>query len=923
MKQPPSVLVHGKIFEAIEASCLVQELDELFEISLSALLQIEHIKEIEISLFDHADNLSTIAKATVKQGDIPGKRQIIVQSYTLDVYARHASRHKIGLRFRPVFCFPLLQNKGLLGFMTIEFDQMFVQKIDHLKGLFLFSHFLAGKISEIMGIKEAQEIEAEFQRVRDVNSEIVHQVTALSKELYAITAISTKINQSLRLRKTLQRGASKIMEVFDACGVMIFTKKFREKSLRLSYSVMGNGLRAGRLKKEIESGFLKDVTNASKPITKHQFGRPFIASEGKFDELTSITILGVPIRSKEKTVGALLLFHKASNSFTPDNMRLLSGMVNIMAMAVENIELFQHAEKKKKESAFLVKSISSFSEKLELESTLRAVAKKGADLISKPCRIYLLTETQFPMIVTDGKRGKTASPVSKISNRMQPKEIKSLYDSMKNEKKSMLIQNVIRSKRMGNLGAYFHKKGIHSLIMVPLRFRGKNLGLLVLGRLKEKSPLDRHDLTLSQALGSAASVAIQNAWVHSDSIELGGLLEKKIEEKTAQLQMLHDKQVNRFENRNDITFWVNSRSHFVFINKAMERITGFSKEELCQENIPAEGVVAEEDREHIKNCFIRVLKGEVSILRDLEYRHLNRKGEDHIISLTIHPAKTISGKIVGIEGIGRDITARKILEAELEKSKDLALLGEFSGSVAHQIRNPLGNILMGIKFLEKSLGFHESVAYCSEAEKTDKVTSRLNREDITRVFRDVTDGIGNLNRVVSELLGYTKTFTPTPSLQNIETIIHEVLHTLAYEIKRRNIIIITDFDPDIPRFCVDAVLISQVFQNVIQNAIEAMPEGGTLTLKSFNSLLRARYVEITMEDTGPGINPSDTEKIFRPLHTTKASGTGLGLSLSHRIVDAHCGSIWAVNNKGKGITIHILLAMTKNSKQAGLRGKQQ
>lgn len=923
MKQPPSVLVHGKIFEAIEASCLVQELDELFEISLSSLLQIEHFKEIEISLFDHADNLSTIAKAAVKQGNIPGKRQIIVQSYTLDVYARQASRHKMGLRFRPIFCFPLLQKKGLLGFMTVEFDQMFVRETSHLKGLFLFSHFLAGKIREIMGIKAVRDVEEEFQNVRDVNSEIVHQVTALSKELYAITAISTKINQSLRLRKTLQRGASKIMEVFDACGVMIFTKRFREKKLRLSYSVMSNGLRASGLKKEIESGFLRDVTTAHKPITKHQIVKQFIASEGKFDKPIPITVMGVPIRSKEKTLGALLLFHRASTSFTPDNMRLLSGMVNIMAMAVMNIELFQQAEKKKKESAFLVKSISRFSEKLELESTLKAVAEKGADLISKPCRIYLLTETQFPMIVTDGKRGKKSSPVTKILHKMQQEEIRFLYEYMKNEKKSVLIENVMRSKRIGNLGAYFHKKGIHSLIMVPLRFRGKNLGLLVLGRLKENAPLVRHDLTLSEALGSAASVAIQNAWTHSDTLEFGDLLEKKIEEKTVQLQMLHDKQVNRFENRNDITFWVNSRNQFVFINKAMESITGFSKEELCNENVPAEGVVAEEDRERIKNCFIQVLKGEVPILRDLEYRHLNRKGGDHIISLTIHPAKEISGKIVGIEGIGRDITARKMLEAELEKAKNLALLGEFSGSVAHQIRNPLGNILMGIKFLEKSLGFNESAVSSSGMEKTDIAAGHLKREDITRTFRDVTDGIDNLNRVVTELLGYTKTFTPTPSLQNIETIINEVLHGLEKEIKRHHIITIRDFDPAVPRFSVDAVLISQVFQNVIQNAMEAMPRGGILTLKSFASPLKPGYAEITIEDTGPGLKASETGKIFHPLHTTKASGTGLGLSLSHRIVDAHGGGIWAVNNKGPGLTIHILLDMKKNHKQKQPQEKQQ
>ncbi|HKI49231.1 MAG TPA: ATP-binding protein [Desulfobacteria bacterium] len=923
MKKSSSVLVHEKIFQAIELASLVQDLDELLEISLSSLLHIDYVKEIEVSLFDRGDNLSTVAKAAVRQDFANREPEIIVQSYTLDVYGRHASYPKMKSRYPSVFCFPLLQDKGLLGFMTVAFNQMFIREIDHLKGLSLFSHFLAGRIREIMAINEAREIEEELQNVRDANSEIVHQVTSLSKELYAITAISTKINQSLRLRKTLQRGASKIIEVFDARGVMIFTKKIREKRLRLSYSVMEDGLLKRELKHAVEPGFLKDVTNAHKPIVIHRMVRSFMAKEGKFGKPIPIAIMGVPIRSKEKSFGALLLFQKTSTNFTADNMRLLSGMVNIMAMAIENIELFQQAERKKKESAFLVKSISSFSEKLELESTLKAVAEKGAALISKPCRIYLLTETEFPMIVTDGNRGKATSPVTKILTRMQPKAIRSLYHSMKKEKKSVLIGNINRSMRIGNLRAYFRKEGIFSLMMVPLRFRGKRLGLLVLGRLKEEAPLDRHDLILSQALGSAASVAIQNAWAYSDSLKFGDVLEKKVEEKTVQLQLLHDKQVNRFENRNDITFWVDSQNQFVFVNKAMERITGFSKDELCSEIIEAEGIVAEEDRARIKNCFVRVLKGEVPIIRDLEYRHLNRKGEDHIISLTIHPSKEVSGKIVGIEGIGRDITARKILEVELEKSKNLALLGEFSGSVAHQIRNPLGNILMGIKFLEKSLGFRDSVGLYSCAEKFNNTAGRLKSEDITRIFRDVTDGIDNLNRVVTELLGYTKTFTPTLSLQNIETIINEVLNGLGNEVKRHNITTIKDFDPAIPLFRVDAVLISQVFQNVIQNAIEAMPEGGTLTLKSFTSLLRPGYTEIIIQDTGPGLEAAETGKIFHPLHTTKASGTGLGLSLSHRIVEAHDGSIWAINNKGKGITIHILLPMKIESKDRTPQERQQ
>ena len=105
-----------------------------------------------------------------------------------------------------------------------------------------------------------------------------------------------------------------------------------------------------------------------------------------------------------------------------------------------------------------------------------------------------------------------------------------------------------------------------------------------------------------------------------------------------------------------------------------------------------------------KDCFKMVLTGALPTVKGFDYRHLNQQGEDRFISLTIYPEKDQLGRIIGVEGVGEDITEKKRLESELEKAKNLAHLGEFSSAVAHQIRNPLGNILMGSKLLQKELG---------------------------------------------------------------------------------------------------------------------------------------------------------------------------------------------------------------------------
>jgi signal transduction histidine kinase len=131
---------------------------------------------------------------------------------------------------------------------------------------------------------------------------------------------------------------------------------------------------------------------------------------------------------------------------------------------------------------------------------------------------------------------------------------------------------------------------------------------------------------------------------------------------------------------------------------------------------------------------------------------------------------------------------------------------------------------------------------------------------------------------------------------------------------------------------VDAVLIGQVFQNMVHNAIQAMPMGGDLTVTTGVYAQKPEYVMISIGDTGSGIEPRNVEKIFHPFYTTKDSGTGLGLSLAHRIIEAHDGKVWVCRNpcvhninddcgtppgvpSDRGVSFHILLPMADRSEQ--------
>lgn len=429
-------------------------------------------------------------------------------------------------------------------------------------------------------------------------------------------------------------------------------------------------------------------------------------------------------------------------------------------------------------------------------------------------------------------------------------------------------------------------------------------------------------------MGSAASVAIQNARAYTSSLEMSDFLEKKITEKTSQIDQIQETQRIRVEYRKDIIFRVNRRNRFVFVNKSMETLTGYSREAFYRGDILADEVVAEEDRDRVRTAFNKILNGELPLVKDLEYRHLTQRHENRIISMTIYPEKSSTNRIIGVEGVGRDITEEKKLEAELKKAKDLALLGEFSSDIAHQIRNPLSNILMGAKLLQEALKLDV------QAHKTDKptfkgpVSFRPAVEDMEKIFGDLSEGINNLNRVVTGLLTYTKTMKLTRSFQLIDVILRETFRIFQDLLKKNRIRVEEDFDPDLPPLPVDALLIGQVFQNVFHNAIEAMPHGGCLFLNSSFYHERPAYAFISISDSGMGIKLSETENVFRPFYTTKGTGIGLGLSLAHRIVEAHNGMIWICHNpcphldhrvskytekrdnyREKGTTIHILLPM--------------
>jgi two-component system sensor histidine kinase HydH len=215
----------------------------------------------------------------------------------------------------------------------------------------------------------------------------------------------------------------------------------------------------------------------------------------------------------------------------------------------------------------------------------------------------------------------------------------------------------------------------------------------------------------------------------------------------------------------------------------------------------------------------------------------------------------------------------------------MASIGQVAAWIAHQIRNYLGRLLLDAGALRPA--------------DSDPAT-RL------QAHADLSHAIADMERLVSDLLEYSRSLTLSPTVMKLNATLDGLLNGLEAELRNSSIRIERDFHPDLPPVQVDVFKMEQAFTNVLRNAVQAMPDGGTLRVETRPGAA-ADSVRVRVQDSGPGIAPEDLRKVFRPFFTTKPSGTGLGLAIASRIVEAHGGALQVYSTPGAGALFEFVL----------------
>ena len=237
------------------------------------------------------------------------------------------------------------------------------------------------------------------------------------------------------------------------------------------------------------------------------------------------------------------------------------------------------------------------------------------------------------------------------------------------------------------------------------------------------------------------------------------------------------------------------------------------------------------------------------------------------------------GQLQDVIGYWTDVTKHKLLEEELLKSQRIAAIGEITRMVGHDLRNPLQGIAGATDVLKKHLG--------------------NSADEITTEMLDVLEkDVAYSNRIITDLLDYSKTIQIAPMESNLKSMIEQSIQMVPNPNE-----IEVDNQTDDLRIKVDPQ-IQRVFVNLIKNAYDAMPNGGRLEIKSKPS---NETIEINLCDTGPGIPIEVIQKLWKGPVTTKAKGLGLGLAISKRIVEAHNGSICVERSSECGTLVRVKL----------------
>jgi PAS domain S-box-containing protein len=563
--------------------------------------------------------------------------------------------------------------------------------------------------------------------------------------------------------------------------------------------------------------------------------------------------LSVPIRMREITVGVLDVQSPQLNTFDQNDVMVLETLANQIAVALENASLYESVQRELAERKQVEEALRQSH--LQLESRERFI-NRIIECI--PSSLVVFDRTLRIVSVNHNFLEKARRKESEIlGHRIEEGFPQVLMEYTRLDQR---VKEVFRSGQPLEGGKVSYRApGLPTRIyyyrLIPLK------------------------LALSTAEG--AGEVVENVMLLMDDITEREQLGEEVRRAERHLAGV-------VECANDLVVSMDPQGRIVTWNQAAERVSGSRAERVKGQSLLS--LCDPEQEPEMAELLRQLIRGKG--VQTTEVDLLTADGQAVPIAWSCSPMRDDGGAVVGIVAVGRDLTERRQLEAQLIQSAKIASLGVMAGGIAHELRNPLGVISAAAQLL---------------LERPDDAPLR------TEAAQKIHAATQRASLIIENLLKFARPQSERMREVDLHTLLTETLDLLAHQMALQTIIVKREFQPDLSKITGNPALLQQVFANLILNARNAMAEGGTLMVTT-----RANdtgQVEIAFSDTGRGIPAEDLSRIFDPFFTTMpvGQGIGLGLSISYSIIQQHQGTLEAKSQTGKGSTFTVRLPVGRET----------
>jgi PAS domain S-box-containing protein len=328
----------------------------------------------------------------------------------------------------------------------------------------------------------------------------------------------------------------------------------------------------------------------------------------------------------------------------------------------------------------------------------------------------------------------------------------------------------------------------------------------------------------------------------------------------------------------DGVIFLNSERHILFFNRAAETVVGLPLERTV--GLPIHEVL---DPAHPLLPFVdQVLVGSAGIRNaTVVLPHDGRDKEFLVSAFHMEDAH----RVMGVAVLLKDLESIKTVQSLVSYSAKLAALGRLTSGVAHEVKNPLNAMMIHVELLKERL--------------------EDSGVDVKKSLEVIGGEIRRLDRVVQGFLKFMRPQELTLKPVDLNAMLQSVCALLEAESLSHGVRFVLELDAALPAVSADEELLRQAFINIVQNAVQAMPSGGAVRIRTRPE--EVDWVRLTVTDQGVGIAPEDVDKIFKLYYTSKPGGSGIGLSVVYRIVQLHDGTVEAKSELGRGTAVIVRL----------------